>query len=161
MDTTPKTTPFYDPVTGAAATIIKGLPSSGKTGLLLGYARDAVSGRPVLIVSNEVPENQIRKRLGETRGAAITVVVDTTIDEIISRLPAMAKEKTGFRGLLLVNGIDYFVTMPHPLRDAVLRLVNEAARYEVELVMTMQERRAERQPFNAPIEGVPVDLGES
>ena len=111
----------------------------------------------MLIVSNELPEEVLWQRIGEGQGAVITVLCNTTIDEVVARLPLMAKERTGFKGLLLVNGIDYFVVgtkdREATLETAVRRLVNEAAKYEVDVVLTMQERRIEQQ--------APVSVGEA
>lgn len=134
-----RTTPFYDPTTGASATCIAGFPGTGKTTALLDRARVAVSGRPVLVCTCELSEEVVRMRLGDIR-ASVTVVVDASLEEVEALIPSLDVERTGFRGLLLIEGIQNF-ECAGLASEGLLRILNTASKHDVEVVFSKQVRR--------------------
>ena len=148
---------FTNPDTGATATIISGKPNSGKSKALLDYIKRVPPGTPVLVVSNEFSQQQLVQRVGDVPG--VTLLCNVTFEEVLARLPSIATAESSPRGLLLVDGLDYF-HVDGTLRDAATALVDEAARLGVSVVMTVQERRTGGVNWNRGGEPFPKVMGD-
>lgn len=149
-----------DPETGATATIVWGLPGSGKLNTLLEQVLQVAHNVPVIFCTNEVPTGQIRQRIGKDVPFEI-VEVQTANDiyDCITRTPRGGWVFVDSVTNLFVDNVTNLVTSPSvsAILPVMVWLTNTAQAQGVTLWVSAQ-KRAIRNPVNAPISGIGSDL---